>query len=92
VRFDTATGRHTGPEEKSDLYSITSFDAAAWEVLTFSGSLMLIGAGLIDRGGAYFSKPATCCWTAPKPKSPSFDIGGDGGRSPTTAAVIFGCV
>jgi hypothetical protein len=50
------------------------------------------GAGLIERGGACFSKPATCCWTATKPKSPSFDIGGDGGCSPTTAVVIFGCV
>jgi hypothetical protein len=47
-----------------------------------------MGAGLIECGGTCFSKPATCCWTATKPKSPSFDIGGDGGRSPTTAVVI----
>jgi hypothetical protein len=63
-----------------------------WEVLTISGSLMLIGAGLIDLGGAWFSKAATCCCTALKPKSPSLEIGGDGGRSPTTEVVIFGCV
>jgi hypothetical protein len=61
-------------------------------VLTISGSLVGMGAGLIKRGSACFSKPATCCWTATKPKSPSFDIGGDGGRSPTPAVAIFGCV
>lgn len=54
-----------------------------------SGSLILIGAGLIVLGGACFFESATFCWTAVKPKSPSFEIGGEGGRSPTMAVVIF---
>jgi hypothetical protein len=57
-----------------------------------SGSLVEMGISPTERGGAYFPKPTTCCGTATKPQSPSFDIGGDGSRSPTTAAVIFGCV
>jgi hypothetical protein len=73
-------------------FHLNTSGAATWEVLTISGSLVGMGADLIERGGACFSKPATCCWTATKPKSPSFDIGGDGGRSATTAVVIFGCV
>lgn len=92
ARCDTSKGRHTDPNQSQTYSPLKSSSSADEEMLTVSGSLKVGPAGLIDLAAACRCKPATCCCTAPRPKSPSLEIGGDGGCSPTTGAVILAYV